>query len=62
MQITTPVLSEDRDCQIALNDHKQAIERAIHVMHTHLSELLTLEDLASVAYLSPTISIVSFAA
>jgi len=31
----------------------QAVERAIQTMHTHLQEVLTLEDLAAVAYLSP---------
>jgi AraC family transcriptional regulator len=33
--------------------HTQAVECAIQTMHTHLHEVLTLEDLASVACLSP---------
>lgn len=33
--------------------HNQAVERAIQTMHSHLHEMLTLEDLASVACLSP---------
>ncbi len=53
MRTATSVLSEDGACPITLAAHTQAVERAIQVMHTHLHELLTLEDLASVAYLSP---------
>ncbi|HXR65671.1 MAG TPA: AraC family transcriptional regulator [Ktedonobacteraceae bacterium] len=53
MQIAMPVYTEDRVQQVTLASHTQAVERAIQVMHTHLHELLTLEDLASVAYLSP---------
>jgi AraC family transcriptional regulator len=53
MQIAMPVYTEDRVQQGTLASHTQAVERAIQVMHTHLHELLTLEDLASVAYLSP---------
>src|SRR5271165_572405 len=33
--------------------HLQAVERAIQTMHSHLHEVLTLEDLAATAYLSP---------
>jgi AraC family transcriptional regulator len=54
MQTATPVLSEDAACHVILDDQMQAVERAIQVMHTHLHEALTLEDLASVAYLSPS--------
>lgn len=53
MRTATPVLSEDDARQMTLSTHTQAIERAIQIMHTHLHELLTLEDLASVACLSP---------
>ena len=53
MQIATPVFREDEAQHITLDTHKQAVERAIQAMHTNLHELLTLEDLASVAYLSP---------
>jgi AraC-like DNA-binding protein len=34
--------------------HTQAIERTIQTMHTHLQEVQTLEDLASIALLSPS--------
>src|SRR5216684_4257917 len=53
MRTATPVLSEDGACQVTLAAHTQAVERVIRAMHTHLHELLTLEDLASVACLSP---------
>ncbi len=53
MQTATLVYSEDEECQMASTVHARAIERTIQTMHTHLHELLTLEDLASVAYLSP---------
>ena len=49
-----PVFREDRARQDTLAVQMQAVERAIQVMHTHLHEMLTLEDLASVAYLSPS--------
>ncbi len=39
--------------EVTVASHTLAVERAIQVMHTHLHELLTLEDLASVACLSP---------
>jgi len=44
---------EEEAPQGTLTLHTQAVERAIQVMHTHIQERLTLEDLASVAYLSP---------
>ncbi len=53
MQTVSPVSYEDAACYAALPAHTQAVERTIQTMHTHLQELLTLEDLASVAYLSP---------
>jgi AraC-like DNA-binding protein len=54
MQTAPPVLSEDAARHETLAAHMQAVERAIQVMQTHLHEVLTLEDLASVAYLSPS--------
>ena len=54
MQTATLVLSEDAARQETLADQTQAVERAIQAMHTHLHEVLTLEDLASVACLSPS--------
>src|SRR5256885_16974367 len=54
MRTATPVLSEDAARHETLDAHTQAVDRAIQVMHTHLHEVLTLEDLASVAYLSPS--------
>jgi AraC family transcriptional regulator len=54
MQTATPVLCEDGARDVTLAIHTQAVERAIQTMHTHLHELLTLEDLASVACLSPS--------
>src|SRR5216683_4350607 len=53
MQTATSLFQEDGARQMTLAAHTQAVERAIQIMHTHLHELLTLEDLASVAYLSP---------
>src|ERR1700694_76714 len=53
MQTATPVFREDTAHHVTLAAHTQAIEHAIQAMHTHLHELLTLEDLASVACLSP---------
>src|SRR5215471_7831659 len=53
MRTVPPVLREDAARQVTLAAQIQAVERAIQFMHTHLHELLTLEDLASVAYLSP---------
>ena len=54
MQTASPVLSEDAAPHETLVAQTQAVRRAIQAMHTHLHELLTLEDLASVAYLSPS--------
>ncbi len=53
MQTVSPVFCEDVACSTTLTAHTQAVERVIQTMHTHLQELLTLEDLASVACLSP---------
>src|SRR5436190_19911345 len=54
MRTATPVLSEDAARHETLAAHTQAVESAIQAMHTHLNEVLTLEDLASVACLSPS--------
>ena len=54
MRTASPVLSEDAAHQITLAAQTQAVERAIQTMHTQLHEALTLEDLAAVAYLSPS--------
>ncbi len=53
MRTAPPVFREDEADSVTLATHTQAVERVIQAMHTHLDELLTLEDLASVAYLSP---------
>jgi AraC family transcriptional regulator len=54
MQTATPVFREDAARQGTLAAHTQAVERVIQVMHAHLHEVLTLEELASVACLSPS--------
>src|SRR5258708_20907034 len=54
MQTATPVFCEDAVPHVTLAAQTQAVERAIQAMHTHLQEVLTLEDLASVACLSPS--------
>jgi AraC family transcriptional regulator len=54
MQTAPPVLSEDAARHVTLAVQTQAVERAIQVMHTQLHEPLTLEELASVACLSPS--------
>src|SRR5712692_5466335 len=54
MQTALPVLSEDAARHETLAAQTQAVECAIQAMHTHLHERLTLEDLASVARLSPS--------
>src|SRR5215467_10122031 len=54
MRTVPPVLREDAARHVTLADQTQAVERSIQAMHTHLHELLTLEDLASVACLSPS--------
>lgn len=53
MQTVALVFYEDTLLNATLTMHRQAVECAIQTMHTHLQELLTLEDLASIAYLSP---------
>ena len=53
MPTATPIFREDAARYMAFAAQTQAVERAIQAMHTHLYELLTLEDLASVAGLSP---------
>jgi AraC family transcriptional regulator len=54
MQTATSVFREDATRHMTIAIHIQAVERAIQTMHTHLHEVLTLEDLASAAYLSPS--------
>jgi AraC-like DNA-binding protein len=54
MQTALPVFRDDVTRHETLAAQTQAVERVIQTMHTHLQELLTLEDLASVAYLSPS--------
>src|SRR5579859_595601 len=54
MQTAPPVFREDAAPHVTLAVQTQAVERAIQAMHTHLHEPLTLEDLASVACLSPS--------
>jgi AraC family transcriptional regulator len=54
MQIVAPAFREDKAHNVTLAAHTQAVECAIQTMYTHLDELLTLEDLASVACLSPS--------
>jgi hypothetical protein len=44
MQTATPVFREDAAHHVTLAAHTQAVERAIQAMHTHLHEVLTLED------------------
>src|SRR5436305_4629088 len=54
MRTATPIFREDAPRHETLAIQTQAVERAIQTMHTHLHEVLTLEDLASVACLSPS--------
>lgn len=54
MRTAPPVFYEDGVRYVTLATQTQAVERAIQTMHTHLQEALTLEDLASVACLSPS--------
>ena len=54
MRTAPPVLREDAARHVTLATQTQAVERAIQTMYTHLHELLTLEELASVACLSPS--------
>ena len=53
MQAAMPISHEDAVRDVTLAAHSQAVEHAIQTMHTHLHQVLTLEDMASVAYLSP---------
>ncbi|HEY0755487.1 MAG TPA: helix-turn-helix domain-containing protein [Ktedonobacteraceae bacterium] len=53
MQTATPISYEDNAHLVTFTAHTQAVERAIQTMHAHMDESLTLEDLASVACLSP---------
>ncbi|HEX7736367.1 MAG TPA: AraC family transcriptional regulator [Ktedonobacteraceae bacterium] len=48
-----PVFAEYGARETTFAAHTQAIERTIQAMHTHLDEPLNLEDLASIACLSP---------
>ena len=52
MRTAPPVLSEDAARHETLAAQTQAVECAIQAMQTHLHEVLTLEDLASVADLA----------
>src|SRR2546423_7629388 len=54
MQTAPPIFCDDAARQVTLAAQTQAVERAIQTMHTHLHELLTLEDLAAVACLTPS--------
>ena len=45
MRTAPPVFCEDAARQETLATQAQAFERAIQTIHTHLHELLTLEDL-----------------
>src|SRR5205085_9601865 len=54
MQTAPSIFREDAARHVTLAAQTQAVECAIQIMHTHLHEVLTLEDLASVAYLSPS--------
>lgn len=53
MQIALPISDQGFARYETLDVHTQAIECVIQVMHTHMHEALALEDLASVACLSP---------
>jgi AraC family transcriptional regulator len=54
MRTATPIVREDAARYVTLAAQTQAVERTIQTMHTHMHEVLTLEDLASVACLSPS--------
>lgn len=55
MPTAAPVIHEEEAARHeTLAAQMQAVERAIKVMHTYLQEVLTLEDLASAAFLSPS--------
>ena len=54
MQTASFIFYKDTSDCLTLAGHMQAVERTIQVMHSHMHEALNLEDLASVAYLSPS--------
>jgi AraC family transcriptional regulator len=54
IQTAPPISRDDAARHVTLTIHTQATRRALQTMHTHLHERLTLEDLASVACLSPS--------
>lgn len=54
MQTAPTVFREDTARHVTLAAQTQAVECAIQTMQTHLQEVLTLEDLASAACLSPS--------
>ena len=54
MQTTSFIFYKDTAEYLTLAGHVQAVERTIQVMHSHMQEGLALEDLAAVAYLSPS--------
>jgi AraC-like DNA-binding protein len=54
MRTAATIFREDAVREVTLATQTQAVERAIQTMQTHLDEVLTLEDLASVACLSPS--------
>jgi AraC family transcriptional regulator len=53
MQIAPSINREDEARQETPDAQMQAVERAIHIMHSHMHEALMLDDLAAAAYLSP---------
>lgn len=53
MQIASTLLCEETARDTTLAAHTQAVMCVIQTMHTHLHEQLSLEDLASVACMSP---------
>ena len=54
MQTASFMFYKDTTEYLTLAGHMQAVERTIQVMHSHMHEELALEDLAAVAYLSPS--------
>ncbi len=54
MQTASFIFYKDTAEKLTLAGHMQAVERSIQAMHSHMHEALALEDLASVAYLSPS--------
>src|SRR5690348_8042894 len=54
MQTASFLFYKDTAECLTLAGHMQAVERSIQVMHSHMQEELMLEDLAAVAYLSPS--------